>query len=335
MKKGRNLMVVAMVLLLTMGMVFAEGSAEAQASKPAVEYLTFGGSDIGGLWFTEAATLTTQWNADIPGIVWTVDTRGGGTANAFWLATGKVAAALNNTPGIRAAMEGEGYFEEHGKQDFSNARVFAALHRSYMTAVVKSDSSIKSFEDLRGKRIAVGQPGNSIQTVLPMICDVMGWDYENDFKKEYIADYDAFDALRTGQIDAVVEWIGLGAGAFEEEFENGGIRLLAMKEDTISKLSAKYPFYVGGTIAQGAYKGQAETSVPFTQDFLTVQASMSDDVVYQMCKVLYDRLNDGTLISTHRAFNEAGFPAYIEKISLLELHDGAKKFYDEIGVVLD
>ena len=27
-------------------------------------------------------------------------------------------------------------------------------------------SDIKSFEDIRGKRIAVGQPGNSIQTVL-------------------------------------------------------------------------------------------------------------------------------------------------------------------------
>ena len=108
-----------------------------------------------------------------------------------------------------------------------------------------------------------------------------------------------------------------------------------MSQDSIKKLNAKFPFYIGGRIPEGIYKGQPAIDVPFTQDFLTVQASLSDDVVYQMCKSMYDRLEDGTLASTHRAFKEAGFPSYIEKNSLLPLHDGAKKFYTEIGVKLD
>lgn len=319
--------------LLTAAVVVSASATAALAADK--KYYTFGGSDIGGVWFAEAATLTTQWNADIPGILWSADTRGGGTANAYWMATGKVEAALNNTPGIKSAMDGVGFFKDKGKQDFSKVRSLAGLHKSYLTAVVRADSDIKTFEDIRGKRVAVGQPGNSIQTVLPMITDVLGWSYENDFKKEFIADYGAFDALRSGKIDAIIEWMGLGAGAYEEEFQKGNMRLLAMSQDSIKKLSAKFPFYIGGQIPEGIYKGQPATDVPFTQDFLTVQASLSDDVVYQMCKSMYDRLEDGTLASTHRAFKEAGFPSYIEKISLLPLHDGAKKFYTEIGVKLD
>ena len=321
-----------LILGLSMAAIALTATSTLAAEK---KFYTFGGSDIGGVWFAEAATLTTQWNADIPGILWSADTRGGGTANAYWMATGKAQAALNNTPGIKAAMDGVGFFEDKGKQDFSKVRSLAGLHKSYLTAVVRADSDIKSFEDIRGKRIAVGQPGNSIQTVLPMISDVLGWNYDDDFKKEFIADYTAFDALRSGKIDAIVEWMGLGAGAYEEEFQKGNMRLLAMSKDSIAKLSEKYPFYIGGQIPEGIYKGQPATDVPFTQDFLTVQAALSDDVVYQMCKSMYDRLEDGTLAATHRAFSEAGFPAYIEKISLLPLHSGAKKFYTEIGVTLD
>ena len=167
-----------------------------------------------------------------------------------------------------------------------------------------------------------------------MICEALDWDYEDDFKKEFIADSDAFDALRAGRIDAIIEWIGLGAGTYQEEFEKGKVRLLPMKPANIAALSDMFPFYVGGEIPVGNYKGQPAMSVPFTQDFITVQAALEDDVVYQMCKTMYDRLQDGTLVSTHRAFLEAGFPDYIEKISLVELHPGAEKFYNEIGVTI-
>ena len=330
-KRKTGFWVIFLVLALSLS-VFAAGSQDQTSDSGDMKFYTFGGSDIGGMWFAEAATLTTQWNADIPGIMWSADTRGGGTANAFWMATGKVEAALNNTPGIRAAMDGIGFFEDKGKQDFSGVRALAALHKSYLTVVVPEKASMQSLEDLRGKRIAVGQPGNSIQTVLPMICDALGWDYENDFKKEFIADSDAFDALRAGRIDAVVEWIGLGAGTYQEEFEKGNVRLLPMKAANIAALSNMYPFYVGGEIAVGNYKNQPAIPVPFTQDFITVQASVDEEVVYQMCKIMYDRLQDGTLVSTHRAFLEAGFPDYIEKISLVKLHPGAARFYKEIGV---
>ena len=151
------------LIILTMtAMVFAGGDQEGAGEEGGMQYYTFGGSDIGGMWFAEASTLTTQWNADIPGIMWSADTRGGGTANAYWMATGKAQAALNNTPGIRAAMDGIGFFEDKGKQDFSGVRALAALHKSYLTVVVSENSPMQALEDLKGKRIAVGQPGNSI-----------------------------------------------------------------------------------------------------------------------------------------------------------------------------
>lgn len=318
------------ILIIFIVLLFVASPVLAQET----EFLTFGTSDIGGVWFAEGAALATQWNAEIPEIQITTDTRGGGTGNAQWMATGKVDLAINNTPGINAAMQGSGFFKEQGKLDFSNVRSLAALHKSYLTIVVRDDSDMDYATDIKGKRIAVGQPGNSIQTIIPALTKVWGWDQE-ELQQEFIADYDAFDALKAGRIDAIVEWIGLGSGAYVENFEMGGLKLLPMKKENMAKLEEEYPFYVAGEIPDGSYKAQGAVPVPFAQDFLTVQADLSNEIVYKLAEVMYKHLKNGNLAATHSAFKEAEFPSHIERISLNQLHPGAKKFYEEIGVTLD
>ena len=112
------------------------------------EFLTLSSSDIGGTWFAEGATLTTQWNAEIPEALWSCDTRGGGTSNAYWMSMGRVDAALNNIFGLWTAIKGTGFFKDKGPQDFSNVYSMVALHNSFLLPIVKKDSDFEYLEDL-------------------------------------------------------------------------------------------------------------------------------------------------------------------------------------------
>jgi TRAP transporter TAXI family solute receptor len=297
---------------------------------------TMSSSDIGGVWFVIGATFTTQWNAEIPNVIWSCDTRGGGGTNAYWSALGKVDAAINFMPSFQSAIKGTGFFKDKGPQDMSNVASVMDLYGVYITVVVKKDSDLEYIEDIRGRRVAVEQPGAAPQTMLPWFADVWGWgDYKKEIKCEYIADYDALDAVISGRIDAYFATMGLGGAAISEAFERADLKILKAKDSTLEKMKAKYPIVVAGEIPAGTYKGQEAVRVPNCRSVLHVQKSLPDDLVYQMSKVIYTHLKDGTLASTHRCFKESGFPPYIEKMSMSPLHPGAKKFYNEIGVKLE
>ena len=318
----------AAVAVLTLG---AAGSFAADK-----KMYTMSSSDIGGVWFVIGATFTTQWNAEIPNVIWSCDTRGGGGTNAYWSALGKVDAAINFMPSFQSAINGSGFFKDKGPQDMSKVASVMDLYGIYITVAVKKDSKLEYIEDLRGHRVAVEQPGSAPQTILPWFADVWGWkDYKEEIKCEYIADYDALDAVISGRIDAYFATMGLGGAAISEAFERADLKLLKVKPSTLEKMKKKYPIIVGGEIPAGTYRGQEAITVPNCRSVLHVQKSLPDDLVYQMCKVVHSHLKDGTLASTHRAFKETGFPPYIEKMAMAPLHPGAKKFYEEIGVKLE
>jgi len=336
-RKSMLIVLVVLVCLVMTPLAFAGGEGEEGAGESgAAKRYTLSSSDIGGTWFVIGATFATQWNAEIPGVIWSCDTRGGGGTNAYWSALGKVDAAINFMPSFQQAVDGTGFFKDKGKQDMSNVRSVMDLYGVYITVVARKDSDLEYLEDLRGHRVAVEQPGSAPQTMLPWFADIWGWDdYKKEIKCEYIADYEAMDAVIAGRIDAYFVTAGLGQPAVSEAFERGNLKVLKAKQSTLDKLSAKYPIMVPGEIPAGVYRGQDAVVVPNTRSVLHVEKDLPDDLVYQMCKVIHDRLEDGTLQATHRCFRETGFPPYIASMALTPLHPGAKRFYEEIGVDLE
>jgi len=321
---------VSVGLLIAVLVVFLGSSCAVET-----EFHTMATSGIGGVWFIVGATLTTQWNAGIPDVMWSCDTRGGGNANPYWLALGKVDAAIAHGVGMKAAMEGIGFFKDKGSQDLSHVRSMAGLHKSYLHIVVKKDVSFECLEDLVGHRIAVDQPGSAAQMILTMIPEPWGRNFKEYFKCEYIADYDAIDALLAGRIDAYVCSMGLGGGAVAEAFERADLKLLSVKESIRQKTHEESPIIVTGMVPERIYRNQESLKTLAYSGFVFVQDYLPEKLVYQMCEVMYECLQDGTLVATHRAFKEAGFPSYIEKASLCPLHPGAKAFYEDKGLEIE
>ena len=50
-----------------------------------------------------------------------------------------------------------------------------SVHPEPFTVVARADSGIKNFEDLKGKRVNIGNPGFSQRGTMEVLMEAMGW----------------------------------------------------------------------------------------------------------------------------------------------------------------
>ncbi len=89
--------------------------------------------------------------------------------------------------------------------------------------------------------------------------------------------------------------------------------------------------YVAATIPAGTYDGQTEdVATVAVSNFLVTNASVSDEIAYQMTKLLFENLTEleashqaAALIKLENALN--GMP--------IPLHPGAEQYYREQGMI--
>jgi TRAP transporter TAXI family solute receptor len=291
--------------------------------------LTLATSPMGGTWYPMAAGLAELFNKEIKDITVTVEGTGGGSTNPKWLAAEKVELAFTTLDMFFKARDGERPYTN--KYDLSAARSIILQHSSPGHWVVLKNSPIKGLEDLKGKRIAIGERGAAGNTRALWYLEVAGID-KDDVNLEYIGDEQAAGALADGRIDAWIEFVGVPAPPVLNLATTTPIRFIDLTDSQVSRLKKKWPYMVPTTIKAGTYKGQTEDFVGFgvTGCFMALD-KVPQDVVYQMCKAI--DANWDHLYKVHKSFKFWRFDAEIETISGQPLHPGALKFYKEKGLI--
>src|SRR5690606_17791134 len=91
-------------------------------------------------------------------------------------------------------------------------RAVFSVHPEPFTVVARADSGIKSFDDIKGKRVNVGNPGSGQRGTMEQLMELKGWKM-SDFKlaSELKADEHA-KALCDNKIDAFVYTVGHPSG---------------------------------------------------------------------------------------------------------------------------
>jgi TRAP transporter TAXI family solute receptor len=107
---------------------------------------------------------------------------------------------------------------------------------------------------------------------------------------------------------------------------------LNLETDKMQQVLAKYPYYDIATVPAGTYRGiDQDVQSAGIQDILTVRADADPEEVYQITKAIYDSLE--TLRQVHPSIANLKFDGY--KDSLVPLHPGAKRFYQEKNIPLE
>lgn len=107
--------------------------------------------------------------------------------------------------------------------------------------------------------------------------------------------------------------------------------MLSLTDEALSYIGENFPFLVQDNLPAGTYNGiDQETKCVAVQAALVASKDVSEDVVYELLKTMFDSKAD--LEQAHAKFQFLD-PEYAVSGASVPLHPGAEKFYKEIGVL--
>lgn len=275
-----------------------------------------------------SATVCQLWNENIAGMRAVATPSGGGIDNLNQAYDGEAQIGIANANLVYQAQEGLASFEGYANE---NLRIFAGLYINPNQVVVTKASGIEGLKDLAGKRISIGAAGSTTVDEAAVHLGCVGKTLE-DIKAEYMDTSAAADAISNKLLDGVWIMAGTPNSAVTQIMTTTDSRLMPITADEVEALKADYPWYAACEIPAGTYAGQEE-AVPTSGVKLTlfITADVDEETVYQMTKVFWE--NWDALTETHAALRKADPKAACSDIAGVAIHEGAARYYREIGIL--
>lgn len=295
-------------------------------------FVTIGTGGITGVYYPTGGAIARIVNKKrkVYGIRCTVESTGGSVFNVNAVMAGDLEFGVVQSDRQFQAMKGLAEWKEKGPQ--KDLRAVFTVHPESITLVAADDAGIKSINDLRGKRVNIGNPGsgqrqNSIDGLMNA-----GINYEKDLKAEGVKAAEAPGLLQDGRIDAFFYTVGHPSGAIKEA--TAGRRKVHFVPITgVDNLLKKYPYYAKAMIPIKLYPGATNTKDVQTfgvkATFVT-SAKVPDQVVYAITKEVFDNFEDFKKL--HPAYQVLTKQNMLEGMSA-PIHPGAMKYYKEAGLM--
>lgn len=171
-----------------------------------------------------------------------------------------------------------------------SARLVANLYPDAFQLIVRDGTGIKSFVDLRGKRIALARRGGQFQSFLRVAAH-FGLS-PGDFRFLGEDDSSADRALLEGRADAAFRVRAIGNAAIEHIVRNGGIRLIGITQAAAMRL--RWVSFEPSIVPMGAYLGNPpipdrDLATVAVSRTLVAHAELPNAVVYAIAEALAER----------------------------------------------
>lgn len=253
------------------------------------------------------------------GIKTTAEVSQASAANMNALEAGKGEIAFVQTDIAYYATEGKLMF----KKKIDTIAALGALYPETVQLVTTEASGIKSYADLKGKKVSVGAPGSGTYANAEQLLEVHGLTM-SDIKAQNLDFGESTDGLQSGQIDAAFITAGTPTAAVEALNATTKVNIIGVDPGKADALIEKYPYYAKDTVKAGTYGIANDTETVSVLAMLAVKKDLPDDVVYSMTKAIYD--NAGKISHAKGAFIKA--ETGLAGISI-DVHPGAQKYFDE------
>lgn len=248
-------------------------------------------------------------------------TTGASVENLNLLSQEKVEMAFVMSDALNQALEGTDGF----KEKIDNVQILGNLYPNYVQIITTEKTGIESVDDLKGKRVAVGDQGSGVEIATKAVLEAHGITYD-DITVDYLGYAEAADALRSGSIDAAFLTSGLPNASVMELQNSIPLKVVPIEEEAVKKLQEKVAIFEALPIPAGTYGNDEDVPTAAIRNALVVRSDLSEDDVYKLTKYLFENLD--MLVNSHQAAEDITLED-AQKISVGELHPGAKRYYDE------
>lgn len=251
--------------------------------------------------------------------------------NALLTGQGEMAIAMSDS--VIQAVEAFGAYE--GKPPAANLRAMMGLWPNFCQIVTTADSGIRTFQDLKGKRVGVGAPNSGVELNARMMFEAHGMSYK-DCRVDYLSYGEAIDQMKNGLCDAAFVTSGLGNATIRELGISKKIAFVPVEGEALQNLIRKYPFYIEATIPAATYGTDSDTTTAAVMNIMLVDVKLPADVVHDLLTNIYSPAGLEAIHASHATAKanislETGLRG-IEGTSV-PFHEGAIRFYREKGLM--
>ncbi|MGB4074006.1 TAXI family TRAP transporter solute-binding subunit [Pseudomonas sp.] len=252
----------------------------------------------------------------------------GGVANVQGIRDGKFMFGFMQADHQYKAQQGVPPFDKDGP--LTDLRALFSLQSEVFTVLARRDAAISSLDDLKGKRVNIGNPGSGQRETLEEIMQAKGWDSSVFAMAAELRAAEQASALGDNNIDAMTYFVGHPNAAIQEATTTTDALLVPVSGAAIDQLLQAKTYYSKAEIAGGLYPGNPTPTPSIgSKAVLSTSAQVSPEVVYQLVKALFDNLE--RFKQLHPAFAELNEAEMISSGLSAPLHEGALRYYKERG----
>lgn len=328
----RNVLLALVVLAVTAGIVFAGGQREGEAAPARQTFATIGTGGVTGVYYPVGGAISRMVNAKSAeyGIRASVESTGGSVFNVNAVVNGDLEFGIVQSDRQYQAVNGLAEWE--GRPQPKLRSVFS-LHPETITLIASVPSGITSIEDLRGKRVNIGNPGSGqLQNSLDLL-EAFGMS-QSDIIAEQVGAVEAPSLLQDDRIDAFFYTVGHPNGNITEATSGRiPVRLVSITGPQVAALVERMPYYGTATIPQRFYPQAQNTADTVSVGVLATFVTSSDvpeNVVYAFTKEVFENLDEFKRL--HPALEVLTQESLLQGMSA-PVHPGAARYYREAGLV--
>ncbi len=314
-------------LLVLAGLVVAVPAAVAED-----KFVTIGTGGQTGVYYVVGQSICKLVNRGTKthNIKCTAPSTGGSVANLNAIRAGEQDMGVAQSDWQYHAYNGTDKFSDAGAN--KALRAVFSVHQEPFTVIARTDSGIKTFDDLKGKRVNVGNPGSGQRGTMEVLMAAKGWSMD-DFKlASELKSAEQAQALCDNKVDAIVFTVGHPNGSIQEATTSCDAIIVPVTGSAVHKLVSENAYYAKAKIPGGMYKGSDSDVETFGVGATFVSSTNSDtDTIYTVVAAVFD--NFDRFKRLHPAFANLDPKAMTKNNLSAPLHDGAAKYFKEKGMM--
>lgn len=275
-------------------------------------------ASLGGAFYPVGQTIANLVSKYADGVSMLPVVSAGAIQNPRLVDSGEVDVGMTNGNMAWLAVNAGGPYAEP-----LNLKALGVIHASVLHMVTLEGSRIRSFEDLRGKRVAVGPAGGGTYGFLVRLLEAHGMTMD-DITPSYLSYTDGFSQLGDRNVDAAFALAGFPTAAVMQTMATHKLSFIELSPEKLATMLEKYPYYTTRSLPREVYRQETDVTVIGVNNMLVVNSAMDEEQVFQIAGAIYGHMDE---------FRNSNAIArqidWTESLRLpIPLHPGAARFFE-------
>ncbi len=299
-------------------------------SAAAATRISVGTGTTGGVYYFVGTAMTKILNQYLSGVSATPEPVTGSAHATKLTHSGDLTIALAELATVYHGYRGS---RRDFDKKYENVRFVMAGMDNGQAAVVWTESPVKSYADLKGKRVAANSPASRAMLVAAM--EAYGLK-EADVQHKTLNYPEMASAMKDGSIDGGFFSVGPRNATVLELAASRPIRVLGLDATRAKEFNKAHPHWTAVPLKAGTYPGQ-EADLPLPSFYTALIANKDADasLVYGVVQTIIERGKEfGELHPSGKEFTVEKTRFSVENgLVPVPWHPGAERFWREKGVI--